>query len=105
MSDSTVDNIRKERHLPNMDYARFRQDCLPIGSGVTEAACKTVVKQRLCGSRMKWKHSGAATVLGLRSLILTKGRWDQFWSKIDRFGFQCCTRLLSFRISAQSTSN
>jgi len=76
-----------QNHLPKMDYARFRKDCLPIGSGVTEAACKTVVKQRLCGSGMKWKHSGAATVLSLRSLILTKGRWEQFWNKIDRFGF------------------
>lgn len=76
-----------KNHLSKMDYARFRKDCLPIGSGVTEAACKTVVKQRLCGSGMKWKHSGAATVLGLRSLILTEGRWQQFWNKIDRFGF------------------
>jgi hypothetical protein len=54
---------------------------------VTEAACKTVVKQRLCGSGMKWKQSGAAAVLRLRSLILTEGRWEQFWNKIDRFGF------------------
>jgi hypothetical protein len=76
-----------DNHLPKMDYARFRKACLPIGSGVTEAACKTVVKQRLCGSGMKWKHSGAATVLRLRSLILTEGRWAQFWNKINRFGF------------------
>jgi len=76
-----------ENHLPKMDYARFRKDCLPIGSGVTEAACKTMVKQRLCGSGMKWTYSGAATVLRLRSLILTEGRWAQFWNKINRFGF------------------
>jgi hypothetical protein len=76
-----------ENHLSKMDYARFRKDCLPIGSGVTEAACKTMVKQRLCGSGMKWTHSGAATVLRLRSLILTEGRWAQFWNKINRFGF------------------
>jgi len=76
-----------ENHLPKMNYARFRKQCLPIGSGVTEAACKTVVKQRLCGSGMKWKQSGATAVLRLRSLLLTKGRWEQFWNKIDRFGF------------------
>ena len=63
-----------ENHLPKMNYARFRKECLPIGSGVTEAACKTVVKQRLCGSGMKWKQSGASAVLRLRSLILTEGR-------------------------------
>ncbi len=40
----------------------------PIGSGVTEAACKVIVKQRLCCSGMKWKESGAAAVLSLRCL-------------------------------------
>lgn len=76
-----------ENHLPKMNYPRFRKEGLPIGSGVTEAACKTVVKQRLCGSGMKWKQFGAAAVLRLRSLLLTEGRWEQFWNKIDRFGF------------------
>lgn len=76
-----------ENHLDKMNYAQYRRRHWPIGSGVTEAACKTVVKQRLCGSGMKWKYSGAATVLRLRSLILTKGRWQQFWGKISRFGF------------------
>lgn len=76
-----------ENHLPRMNYAQYRRDCLPIGSGVTEAACKTVVKQRLCGSGMKWKYSGAAAVLRLRALILTEGRWQQFWDKVSRFGF------------------
>ena len=59
----------------------------PIGSGVTEAACKVIVKQRLCGSGMKWTESGAAAVLSLRCLSYTPGRWDQFWAKIDRWGF------------------
>lgn len=76
-----------ENHLSKMDYAQYQKECLPIGSGVTEAACKTVIKQRLCGSGMKWRYSGAATVLRLRSLALTRGRWGQFWSKISRFGF------------------
>ena len=36
---------------------------------------------------MKWKGSGAAAVLSLRCLNYTTGRWDQFWAKIDRWGF------------------
>lgn len=59
----------------------------PIGSGVTEAACKVIVKQRRCGSGMKWKEPGAAAVLSVRCLTYTRERWDQFWSKIDRHGF------------------
>jgi hypothetical protein len=26
-------------------------------------------------------------VLSLRTLIYTEGRWEQFWAKIDRYGF------------------
>jgi len=43
----------------------------PIGSGVTEAACKVIVKQRLFNSGMKWKGQGAKAVLCLRSLNYT----------------------------------
>jgi hypothetical protein len=75
-----------KNHRSKMNYARYRKEHLPIGSGVTEAACKTVVKQRLCGSGMKWKEAGTATVLQLRCLVLTEGRWEQFWAKISRFG-------------------
>jgi hypothetical protein len=70
-----------------MDYAPRVAAHEPIGSGVTEAACKVLVKQRLCGSGMKWKEPGAAAVLSVRCLTYTTERWDQFWSKIDRWGF------------------
>jgi|tagenome__1003787_1003787.scaffolds.fasta_scaffold20728608_1 hypothetical protein len=70
-----------------MDYAVRVAKKEPIGSGVTEAACKVIVKQRLCGSGMKWKAPGAAAVLSLRCLSHTAERWDQFWAKIDRWGF------------------
>jgi hypothetical protein len=35
-------------HLHQMRYAQCIENGIPIGSGVTEAACKTLVKQRLC---------------------------------------------------------
>jgi hypothetical protein len=70
-----------------MDYARRQRAKLPIGSGVTEAACKTLVKMRLCRSGAKWREQGAAMVLSLRALSYTAGRWEQFWAKIDRYGF------------------
>ena len=70
-----------------MDYAPLVGAAIPIGSGVTEAACKVLVKQRLCGSGMKWKEPGAAAVLSLRCLTYTSERWSQFWGKIDRYGF------------------
>jgi hypothetical protein len=70
-----------------MDYASRVVVKDPIGSGVTEAACKVIVKQRLCSSGMRWKGTGAAAVLSLRCLTYTPERWDQFWSKVDQYGF------------------
>ena len=72
---------------PLMRYAQHLSQNLPLGSGVTEAACKTIVKQRLCCSGMKWKEAGAAVVLTLRALSHSCGRWEQFWNKIDQYGF------------------
>jgi hypothetical protein len=70
-----------------MDYPTALAHHWPIGSGVTEAACKTVVKQRLGRSGMRWTAQGAAVVLTLRALVLTPDRWRQFWDKLDQFGF------------------
>jgi hypothetical protein len=70
-----------------MNYAARMVANEPIGSGVTEAACKVIVKQRLCSSGMRWKEGGAAAVLSLRCLTYTPERWEQFWSKVDQYGF------------------
>ena len=78
-------------HHHQMDYAAYRQQHYPIGSGVTEAACKTLVKQRLCGSGMRWKEKGAAVILSLRELVLTPSRWQQFWDKLNQYGFPVAT--------------
>ncbi len=74
-------------HHEQMKYAERVKANLPIGSGVTEAACKTLVKMRLCKTGAKWTEEGAAVVLSLRSLVYTPGRWQQFWDKVDRYGF------------------
>lgn len=73
-------------HHHQMDYAAAMANHLPIGSGVTEAACKVLVKARLGRSGMKWKRTGAEIVLSLRALTHTKGRWGQFWDKLNRDG-------------------
>jgi hypothetical protein len=74
-------------HHHQMLYVEAINSNLPIGSGITEAACKIIIKARLGGSGMKWKDWGASIVLSLRTLTYTKGRWSQFWAKINRYGF------------------
>jgi len=73
-------------HLALMRYGELVQRCLPIGSGVTEAACKTVVKSRMCVSGAGWSPNGCGIVLTLRSLHLTETTWESFWAKINRYG-------------------
>lgn len=77
-----TNNIKEKR----MSYHKFVKENLPIGSGVTEAACKTIIKQRLGGSGMRWKQKGMKMILSLRTLVKTKGRWNQFWEKINLSG-------------------
>lgn len=74
-------------NVERMNYAVFRAMKMPIGSGVTEAACKTLVKARLCQSGMQWTRSGAQTVLTLRALILSDSRWDSLWSFFNQHGY------------------
>src|ERR1700745_557078 len=69
-----------------MTYPSALNDNLPIGSGVTEAACKTLVKQRLGGAGMRWTPRGAHVVLQLRAAAPTLNRWNAFWRKISLYG-------------------
>jgi hypothetical protein len=92
LSETRVEDLRAaityfSNHHAQMNYAARRAAHLPIGSGVTEAACKTLVKMRMCRGGAKWKEAGAAVVLSLRALSYTEGRWEQFWAKVDRYGF------------------
>ncbi len=72
--------------LSRMNYSKYYQKNFPIGSGITEAACKTLIKQRLCKSAMQWKNRGAKVVIALRALVQTTGRWKQFWELINQHG-------------------
>jgi hypothetical protein len=66
-----------------MEYKRFREQGLPIGSGVIEAACKSVVKCRFCRSGMRWTREGGQTILTLRA-VLKSERWETFWKQYKK---------------------
>ena len=71
-------------HAPLMQYADFRALGLPIGSGVTEAGCKELLKARFCRSGMRWKRSSGAPLLQLRAIKLSQ-HWESFWAKVMRY--------------------
>jgi hypothetical protein len=85
--EATVTYFTNNTEKSRMNYFENVSANQPIGSGVTEAACKTIVKQRLCKSGMRWKDRGASIILSLRTLIKSTGRWGQFWAKVNQYGF------------------
>ena len=68
-----------QRNKHRMTYAEFRRRGLPIGSGIVEAACKSIVKSRLCRSGMRWTRKGGQHILHLRTQIKS-GQWDNCWN-------------------------
>ncbi len=72
--------FRKHRH--RMGYAETAAKNLPIGSGVVEAACKTLATQRMKRSGMRWRHAGGQAILTLRGLMQSK-RFDQAWQLLS----------------------
>lgn len=82
-SHSRLEEIRKAlryftRNRKRMDYAEYRRQGLPIGSGVVEAACKTLVGHRFKRAGMRWSIGGGQSILNLRAALLSR-RWDFFW--------------------------
>ncbi|MBV8234670.1 MAG: ISKra4 family transposase [Acidimicrobiia bacterium] len=72
--------VRNNRR--RMDYPRYRAEGWQIGSGHIEAACKTVVNQRLKQSGMRWGSDGADAVCHLRALYESEsGQWDALWER------------------------
>jgi hypothetical protein len=63
------------KHAVWMKYAHYKCQGLPIGSGVTEAACKTVFAERLKRSGMTWSRAGGQVIVDLRVLVLS-GVWQ-----------------------------
>ena len=70
-----------------MDYPSYRAKGWQIGSGPVEAACKTVIGQRMKGSGMRWGHEGADAVAHLRALVVSEpGQWEAFGKKRRKAG-------------------
>ncbi|MBS4019753.1 MAG: hypothetical protein KGZ68_16125 [Dechloromonas sp.] len=70
------------RNRSRMDYARLRAQNLPIGSGVVEATCKTLVTQRMKRSGQRWTTDGGQAILTFRALAQSD-RFDAAWQMVS----------------------
>ena len=95
------ESLRKElgyfrNNWKRMNYQEALAAKRPIGSGVVEAACKTLVSQRLKCSGMRWTILGGQAILTIRSLqqsqFFEKG-WSlfikPFQQKVERSNYDC----------------
>jgi hypothetical protein len=53
-------------HLQHLQYRTFKQQGLPLGSGMVESACKWLITQRFKGVGMRWSEPGFDHLLILR---------------------------------------
>ena len=67
-----------QTNTERMRYPKFRRQHLFVGSGVIEAACKTVIGSRLKQSGMFWTVRNANAILALRCCHLN-GRFEDYW--------------------------
>jgi hypothetical protein len=64
-----------------MRYVSLREAGLPVGSGVTESSCKTVIGQRAKGAGQRWREAGLRGVITLRA-IHQSDRLPRFWRQL-----------------------
>ena len=83
--------FRKNRH--RMRYAEWKREGFMIGSGVVEAACKTLVAQRLKLSGMRWGTRGAQAILTMRGWDQSE-RFDEAWALVAAT-YQCDVHVLA----------
>jgi hypothetical protein len=68
-----------DKHRDHIDYAKFKESGLPIGSGIVESACKWLIQQRFKGVGMRWSEDGFNHLLHLR-LAWVNGRFDDLFA-------------------------
>jgi len=75
--------LRKERgyfrtNAARMDYPRFRQQGLPIGSGAVESAASHLIQQRMkLTAAMRWSDTGGGALLALLAYDASGRRLDR----------------------------
>ncbi len=72
----------RQRH--RCHYAQLKAENKPIGSGVVEAACKSIVQLRIKRSGQRWDDNGGQAILTFRSLVKSK-QFDQAWELVKDF--------------------
>ncbi len=69
-----------ERHRSRMDYKRYRERGLDIGSGAIEGDCKNLIHARMKRGSPRWSDQGCQSMLSLRCCY-ANGEQKILWSR------------------------
>jgi len=80
-NDETAKVLETERgyfrtNAGRMDYSRYPEQGLLVGSGAVESAAKHLVEQRMKRAGMRWSDLGARAILHLRCALLNNALLD-----------------------------
>jgi len=82
-ADRLVNYVSERREM--IRYPQFQAKGWQIGSGPTEATCKTLTA-RLKGSGMRWDSDNAEAIMALEALTQSD-QWDDYWrSQLQQTG-------------------
>lgn len=68
-----------EKHKDHIQYDRYKELDLPIGSGMVESACKWLIQQRFKCVGMRWSEDGFNSLLHLR-LAWVNGTFEELFA-------------------------
>lgn len=79
--DQAIRYLEKREEM--IDYPHFRQQGIPIGSGIVESAHRVVMHRRMKQAGMRWGEDNINPMLTLRAALCNQ-RWSQSWQAIQQ---------------------
>lgn len=81
--EAVIGYLAEQTREERLDYANAEARNLPIGTGITEAAAKTVVGVRMKRAGARYQEHGGQTVMLFRSALLSQ-RFDAMARELER---------------------
>ena len=72
-----------QNNKDRMRYVSLRKASLPVGSGVTEGACRSVIGERAKRASRRWHDPGLTAALTLRSIYASE-RLPRFFERLQK---------------------
>lgn len=76
-----------EKREAMIDYPHFRQEGIPIGSGIVESGHKVVMQRRMKQAGMRWAENNLNPMLALRMAICNQ-TWPMQWRTVRALALQ-----------------